>query len=54
MSPPKTPQQPEPKIFGKVEENRFTTPRVLSMRSYAQTYGKHNKSEEMGLVLHMY
>ena len=45
MSPPKTPQQPEPKMYGKKEENGVSTSHVLSMRSYAHTQAKHAKRD---------
>ena len=36
-------QRPEPKIFGKREENGVSTPHILSMRLYAHTKAKHAK-----------
>ena len=36
-------QRPEPKIFGKREENGVSTPHVLSMRPYAHIQAKHAK-----------
>ena len=36
-------QRPEPKMFGKREENGVSIAHVLSMRSYAHTQGKYAK-----------
>ena len=41
----KTLQSPNPKIFGKREENELSTLHVLSMRTYAHTQAKHDKRE---------
>ena len=38
-------QRPEPKMFGKREENGVSTPYVLSMSSFAHTQGKHAKRD---------
>ena len=36
-------QRPEPKMFGKREENEVSTPHVLSVRPYAHIIAKHAK-----------
>ena len=46
-------QRPEPKMFGKREENGVSTPHVLSMRPYAhiQAVLSKNNFEKSSLIL---